>query len=854
MIREDSIGLAESRAKMALERSRLKKKRPETYAKKSVSTDPQPRTPLRQRLLLIILGVFLTALLVAAVEGVLALFGVAESERFDDPYVGFEEGVTVFERHDGPGGAEYRTRPGKLKFFNPQSFLVDKAPGTLRIFTLGGSTTAGRPYDDHVSFSRWLERYLDAAEPSRQHEVINAGAISYASYRVAVLMKELVRYEPDVFIVLTGHNEFLEERSYRDLIDQPDALKWLRLRTSRLRLGHLVRGVLSSGPSEEQLPDEVETRLDVWQGLQAYERDDALRQSIVEHFGFNLEQTARLARAHGAEVVFVKPASNLKDFSPFKSSHGDDLDTSDRRRFQAQLAEGQQRLAEGRAADALEALEAARTLDPQYAEGHFRLGQALLAQGEVDAARGALVLAKELDVAPLRALDALSNQVETVARQLEVPWVDLPSLLEAQNTQRLGHGILGQEVFLDHVHPNMETHSLIAEHLLDVLAEMELVRVESGWTPGKKQSIYDGVVAELDDTYYARRDLNLAKVLGWAGKLEEAEAPLRRAAELLEGEADVHLNLGILLQKTGQPLLAAEQLQRAVELSPNAAEAHFNLGVVYGRLGRLEDGARALQTAIDLRPDDAESHHNLSVLRRLQGDTAGAVQAAARAVELEPDAADAYRALGLAHRGAGDFEAATQALNQALERGANEVETGVELAVTEAMAGQLEDALGRLNRLAADFPDTPEVHYNRGRTLAQLGRPGDAMAAYEDALDAAPGHPPSLNNLALLLAQQGRLDDAERHLLEAVEAQREYVEAWVNLGVVYDMTQRPRLAVEAFRSALTHDPKNARVHLGLAMLLWAQGQREDALPHFEAARDGGAEIPPEVAAQLSAAS
>lgn len=815
-----------------------------------MSPDIQPRTNLRQRLLLIFLGVALTTLLVATIEGVLALFGVAESERFDDPYVGFEEGVTVFERHEGPHGDEYSTRPSKLSFFNPQTFPANKSPDTLRIFTLGGSTTAGRPYDDHVSFSRWLERYLGAAEPSRRHEVINAGAISYASYRVTVLMKELVRYEPDLFIVLTGHNEFLEERSYRELVDQPDALKWLRLRSSRLRLSHLVRDALASKSEAERLPDEVETRLDVWQGLQAYERDDALRRSIVEHFGFNLEQMVRLARAHGAEVVFVKPASNLKDFSPFKSSHGDDLTGSDRRRFQELLAVGTQHLAEGRVPVAMVSLSAARHLDPQYAEVHFRLGQALLSQGDVDAAHEALVLAKELDVAPLRALDALASQVEAVAQRLDVPWVDLPTLLEAQTMQRLGHGILGQEIFLDHVHLNMETHSQIAEHLLEVLAEMGTVRLDPIELKAKRQALYDGVVAELDDTYYARRDLNLAKVLGWAGKLEEAEAPLRRAAAVLDGEADVHLNLGILLQKTGQPHRAVEQLRRTVELDPESAEAHFNLGVTYGRLGRLDDGVEELQTAIRLRPTDAESHYNLSVLRRRQGDGAGAVQAASRAIELEPNASETYRALGLAHRANGDFEAARQALAQALEHGADEVETKVELAVTRAMEGRLEDALTELDDLVEGHPDIPEVHYNRGRTLAQLNRRDEALAAYRQALVVAPNHPPSHNNLALLLAQQGRLDDAEQHLMQAIQAQDDYVEGWVNLGVVYDMTQRPRQAVQAFRSALTHDPNNARVHLGLATLLWAQGQQETALPHFQAARDGGAEIPPDIAQQL----
>ena len=160
------------------------------------------RTSWRQRLLLVGFALAVVALGLAATEGLLALLGVAERSRFEDPYVGFAGGTDLFRQRRLEGGVRvWETRPDKLEFFNLQRFGVDKAPGSLRIFTLGGSTTAGRPYDDHISFSRWLERYLDAAEPGREHEVINAGGISYASYRVVALMEELVRYQPDVFVV-----------------------------------------------------------------------------------------------------------------------------------------------------------------------------------------------------------------------------------------------------------------------------------------------------------------------------------------------------------------------------------------------------------------------------------------------------------------------------------------------------------------------------------------------------------------------------------------------------------------------------------------------------------------------------
>jgi len=97
-----------------------------------------------------------------------------------------------------------------------------------------GSATYGRPFFDHTSFPGWLRAFLPRADPTRKWEVINAGAISYASYRIKGLMAELSRFEPDLFIVYTGENEFLERRTYASAFNTPE------LRAQRRRAGQPV--------------------------------------------------------------------------------------------------------------------------------------------------------------------------------------------------------------------------------------------------------------------------------------------------------------------------------------------------------------------------------------------------------------------------------------------------------------------------------------------------------------------------------------------------------------------------------------------------------------------------------------
>ena len=89
---------------------------------------------------------------------------------------------------------------------------------------------------------------LPKADPSRKWEVINAGAISYASYRIKGLMAELARYEPDLFIVYTGENEFLERRTYASVFETPGLLRNAAGLASRLRIATVTqRGLELAG-------------------------------------------------------------------------------------------------------------------------------------------------------------------------------------------------------------------------------------------------------------------------------------------------------------------------------------------------------------------------------------------------------------------------------------------------------------------------------------------------------------------------------------------------------------------------------------------------------------------------------
>ena len=104
----------------------------------------------------------------------------------------------------GPNGELLRPH-SKGPSLEDSTFTARKADNTFRIFTLGGSSVAFLQ-DDLVELEAQLtEEYKDDFDAV---EIINAGFWSYGSQRVLIVARELLEYDPDLFVLYSGHNEF----------------------------------------------------------------------------------------------------------------------------------------------------------------------------------------------------------------------------------------------------------------------------------------------------------------------------------------------------------------------------------------------------------------------------------------------------------------------------------------------------------------------------------------------------------------------------------------------------------------------------------------------------------------------
>jgi len=481
------------------------------------SRDSAKRVSSRRRAM----GFRLAAVLVAPVllalgEMTFVLLDWGRPTRCDDPFVGFSAIHPLFVR--SADGARYETARSRYRCFRPQSFPAKKGADEVRIFALGGSTVQGRPYAVETSFTTWLEMNLRLAEPARTWRVVNCGGISYASYRLVPILREVLGRGADMVILYTGHNEFLEDREYADLRDRPRWIAWPCEQLARMRTFNLLRAgwVRLAGESVEApgpasvLKADVDAILDYQGGLAKYHRDEPWRRGVIEHFGYNLRRMVRMSRDAGVAVLLVNPACNLRDCPPFKSQHRDGLTGAERRRWEALCRQA----ADCSGADAHRAVRLLRqavAIDGRHAGLHYRLAKELDAMGDVLAARESYLRAKEQDVCPLRIVEPMNAAILEIARQAGTALVDVRKLI----AERSDRGIPGEACLSDHVHLRIATHRLVADAMIDELARRGVVRPRAGWRQQQEPAAQKHL-ASLGYEYFAAGVRRLEAVQGWA--------------------------------------------------------------------------------------------------------------------------------------------------------------------------------------------------------------------------------------------------------------------------------------------------------------------------------------------------
>lgn len=422
-------------------------------------------------------------------------------------------------------GTRMEIGPERMNYFCPASFPLEKTQQTFRVFALGGSTTQGQPYRTETAFPQWLALRLEAALPGQNIEVVNCGGISYASYRVAAILDEVLRHSPDLILMYTGHNEFLEARTYQRQRRVP---RWLarplglvaQLRVARIAANAFTRQD-TAAPGKTVIAGEVDALLDHADGMDAYVRDEQWVNAVQQHFEQTLESMVARCQQASVPLVLCVPASDLVNTPPFKSQPDPALPEATRlevdslsRLIVSESAERNARIL---------AAESILKLDPQHAMANYLLGRWSYSSGKGDRALAInrLRAARDHDVCPLRATTRIEQIVRAQTGKHGVYVLDTPSLLDRRNSKNeaISDGVADPGWFVDHVHPTIDGHQEVAGAIYQAMTSSQVNPAEGA------NELYAVKVQEhlktLGEAYYGRAKQRLDGVNRWSRRLLE---------------------------------------------------------------------------------------------------------------------------------------------------------------------------------------------------------------------------------------------------------------------------------------------------------------------------------------------
>jgi len=439
--------------------------------------------------------------------------------------------------------------------------LPPKEQGAFRVVALGGSTVYGTPIPEFgivAMLEHELEQMLDGA----RLDLINLGKPGADSQAVLARLRQALAAQPDLVIVLMGHNEYLDRKG-----EHPDWRADLLDRARGFALGRALDSAAARIRDPRQarhfvMPDRLEP----------YDRASAWFQGRQERFRRSLLEALELCQRAGVPILLCTAPFNLADWPPV---HEDIAWASPIPAYDRLLADLAEQIAEGRLEEAKQRAEQSLS---QYGEDAMLLyvkGKIAQAEARDEEALELFRRAKDLDPYPWRALTLLNDMTRSFSGAAGAAVADV----EEAFLKAAPGGLVGFDLVADNCHPTPLGSAVAAAAIAGRIRELN-------WLPGLSAA---RAPKELLEDYLG--GLN----------------PPGREAELW---LEWRLQNALYCMKSPFYFFSASMkyLDDALASHPQDWRLYANRATVHWLEGRIEEGRADLSRALDLKggPLDVE--------------------------------------------------------------------------------------------------------------------------------------------------------------------------------------------------------------------------------------------------------
>ncbi len=405
--------------------------------------------------------------------------------------VGFGQSVPLFI--ENPANPNYLvTRPDLMtRYFpfskNPPSvtmeadfLLKDKPDNGFRVFVQGGSTAAGFPYGLGASLAGTLEHRLRQSMPTKHVEVVNTAMSAVNSHTLLDIADDIIEQQPDMVLIYAGHNEFLGilGAGSNFATSQSYWLTRIMLNLKNWRIYQLFQWLYASfqapiAPSpnsamaQENRTSNRTTMMAKVAAGRSIEFNSPTYQAALHQFKRNISKLLTKYKDAGIPVFISSIASNYKDQPPFKSvsvePKFENLVQKLTQLMRTPSAQNNDLSQIKQIALALKASESALL--------HFELGKFLLSKSLNKQANTHFELAIQHDQLKFRGPKEMNAIIREAANNYQANFVDAKSFF----TQRSQHQIVGNELMLEHLHPNLQGYYVINEAFYQAISRLKPV-------------------------------------------------------------------------------------------------------------------------------------------------------------------------------------------------------------------------------------------------------------------------------------------------------------------------------------------------------------------------------------------
>ncbi|MDW7680921.1 MAG: tetratricopeptide repeat protein [bacterium] len=354
----------------------------------------------------------------------------------------------------------------------PQTFEYQKSANTFRIFLIGGSTMAGFPYQLNARINSLLKDRLETYYPDRKFEVVNTGLSAINSFSVLDFVDELINYEPDLFIIYMGHNEFYGAygvSSLEKIGKSPGFIRayltlnkfklFLLLRRTVQSVSHLFFSAAEHNGSRTLMASVAKKKV-----VPLHSSEYRLAK---QYFRDNLERIILKIRKQRTPLLISTIFSNIRDQEPFISLFADKTPTQSRTEWENCFQLGMDAYRAEKFSNALDYFSRCAAIDSIPAKLYFQTAKCQLALNDQVNARLNFQKARDLDGLRFRAPSEFNQIIKNLSSQRQLPIVDLEKIFNANSP----HNIVGNELVSEHLHPNFDGYFLMAKFLARAIME-----------------------------------------------------------------------------------------------------------------------------------------------------------------------------------------------------------------------------------------------------------------------------------------------------------------------------------------------------------------------------------------------